>query len=505
MASKQSIQLVLLHTNDIHGRHRPVEVSPGSATSQTGDTGQTVYEFDHDGRAGGFAALATAVQRIRRQHGAENVILMDGGDTFSDDLLGNLTEGEAVIRLMNEVGYQFMALGNHDFDYGTPRTRELQEIARFPMRAANVLERETGEPFLGDPTLVLEAGGLRIGLLALGYTNTPLTGNPKNIEPLEFVDGVEVARRHVSELRQKADVVVVLSHQGTAMDEVLAEEVQEIDLIIGAHSHDWIPSTRFGRVWMVQAASDATVLGRTMLTIEDGRVTDVSSEIDVLWLEEYPEDERVAQRVAELRAPYRERLEEVIATAAEPIGRNYKSESPFDRLAGEIMRRRTGAAVSFMPGVGYGVTLRPGPITREALYTMIPHPAPLVTLEMSGEQIVSTLEQTATNLKPKSSREVVGGLVQTSGVRYTLDLTQPLGQRVRDVSIGDEPIDGERAYPVVTNGGLLNGIHHYTAFAEGRNIDRTEMIVTEVVEEGLRQMGTVHAPAMGEVTLVRES
>jgi 5'-nucleotidase / UDP-sugar diphosphatase len=161
--------------------------------------------------------------------------------------------------------------------------------------------------------------------------------------------------------------------------------------------------------------------------------------------------------------------------------------------------------VSFMPGVGYGVTLHPGPITREALYTMIPHPAPLVTLEMSGEQILATLEQTATNLNPRSSREVVGGLVQTSGVRYTLDLTQPLGQRVRDVRIGDEPIDRQRAYPVVTNGGLLNGIHHYTAFAEGRNIERTEMIVTEVVEEGLRQMGIVHAPAMGEVTLIRES
>ncbi|MFP5406578.1 MAG: metallophosphoesterase, partial [Gammaproteobacteria bacterium] len=133
MSTKQALpgadavarSVTLLYTNDFHGRYVPFAVEPGNATAQTGDPGRSPQSFEHAGRVGGFAALATAIERIRQARGPANVVLLHGGDTFSDDLLGNLTQGEAVIRLMNEVGYEFSALGNHDFDYGAQRTREL--------------------------------------------------------------------------------------------------------------------------------------------------------------------------------------------------------------------------------------------------------------------------------------------------------------------------------------------------------------------------------------------
>jgi 5'-nucleotidase / UDP-sugar diphosphatase len=233
MSGQSTRTVTILHTNDFHGRHQAVRVIKGNATAQTGDPGRDWDEFEREGLAGGFPALATAVNRFREQRGAENVVLVDAGDAFGDDLLGNLTEGEAVVRLMNTTGYQMMALGNHDFDYGKERTRALQEIAAFPMRGANVILRESGKPFLGDPTLIVEAGGARIGFLLLGYHNTAQTGNPKNLAGLAFESGVDAARRHVPGLSQRADVVVVVSHQGTAMDRVLAQEVAGIDVIIG--------------------------------------------------------------------------------------------------------------------------------------------------------------------------------------------------------------------------------------------------------------------------------
>lgn len=159
--------VTILHTNDFHGRHAAFEVAPGDATAQTGDHGRDHVEFDRAGRIGGFPGLATAIAERRRALGRDNVLLVDGGDTFSDDLLGNLTKGEAMIRLMNAVGYQFMALGNHDFDYGFERTRELARIARFPMRGANIVEHAAGAPVFGDPTLVKTVRGVKIGLLAL--------------------------------------------------------------------------------------------------------------------------------------------------------------------------------------------------------------------------------------------------------------------------------------------------------------------------------------------------
>lgn len=109
-------QITILHTNDMHGRHTPFHVSTGDATAQTGDPGRSASSFDRAGSIGGFEYLAAAIKDIRAREGAKNVLLLDGGDTFSDDLLGNLTRGEAMIRLMNAVGYDAMALGNHDFD-----------------------------------------------------------------------------------------------------------------------------------------------------------------------------------------------------------------------------------------------------------------------------------------------------------------------------------------------------------------------------------------------------
>ena len=226
--------------------------------------------FSRRGLVGGYAALATAIKALRARHGADNVLLLHGGDTFSDDLLGNLTRGEATIRLMNALGFQFLALGNHDFDYGADRTRELQRIASFPMRAANVTDAN-GKPFLGEPAQVFEVAGARVAVLALGYHNTDQTGSRDNVRGLSFGSGIDAARQWVPRLRSRADVVVVLSHQGSKVDRELARAVPGIDLIVGAHSHDAIsPPERVGGTWMVQALSDAAALGEVTLTLGAG-------------------------------------------------------------------------------------------------------------------------------------------------------------------------------------------------------------------------------------------
>lgn len=119
---------------------------------------------------------------------------------------------------MNVVGYDFMTLGNYDFDYGLERTRELQRIAQFPMRSANIIERAGGEPLFGDPMRVLTVNGIKVGLLALGYHNTPFTGDRANVRGLEFMNGIESARRLVPEMRRHVETIIVVSHQGSKVD-----------------------------------------------------------------------------------------------------------------------------------------------------------------------------------------------------------------------------------------------------------------------------------------------
>ena len=407
-----------------------------------------------------------------------------------------------MIRLMNAVGYQFMALGNHDFDYGFRRTRELAQMARFPMRGANIAERATGKPVLGDPTLLVTVGGIRIGLLALGYHNTDLTGDRDNVRDLMFDSGIETARRLVPALRRSAEAIVVVSHQGSKVDRKLLRDVEGIDLVIGAHSHDLIsPPEQVGGGWLVQAMSDGAMLGEVSLTLRDGRPLEVSGTVHPVWADHFADHPEIATLVAELREAHRERLEEVIATAAERIGRQYKSESPFDKLVGRIMREKTGAEVAFLPGVGYGVSLMPGPITREALATLLPHPSKVTTFTLTGAQIREILEQSATNQAPDDPLAGVGGLVQTDGIAWSADLRRPAGQRVENVTTNKVPIEPARRYPVVTSAGMLGGLHKYETFAHGEDVNKLDHTISGLVEAAFRKAGTVRAPALGDVAV----
>lgn len=501
---KEMTTITILSTNDFHGRYTPFAAGPADATSQANDPGgETPYEFGRSGRVGGFSWLAAAVDKVRRGRGADTVLLVHAGDTFSDDLLGNLTQGEAMIRLMNALGYDFMAFGNHDFDYGIDRTRELAKIARFPMRGANVVEIESGSPLLGEPFIIREIGGVKVALLALGYHNTEWTTNPDNISGLRFTSGIEAARRYVPDLRSRADVVVVLSHQGAKVDRLLAREVEGIDLIIGGHSHDLIASEQAAEGCpIVQALSDGAVLGETVIQVENGKVVRVAGRNHMLWNDGEP-DPGMAARIQELRAPYRSRLEEILTEAVEPIPRQYKSESPFDVWIGERLIEETGAEIAILPGIGYGISIQKGPVTRELLYTLLPHEVKLVTLKLTGNQIREILEQCAVNLKPEDLMETVGGLVQTAGLRWTLDLARPIGERIRDIRVKDAPIQPDRLYSVATHSGMLAGIHRYDTFKQGTDIRRMQRQVNELIEEKMNTMKDIKAPELGQITVLR--
>ncbi|WP_225986426.1 bifunctional UDP-sugar hydrolase/5'-nucleotidase [Rufibacter sp. LB8] len=506
MPENQQKSISILHTNDMHGTYMPFMTTRDNATAQTGDAGRdTLITFDKAAKIGGFAYLASAVKKVRKEKGAENVLLVDGGDTFSDDQLGNLTKGEAMIRFMNAVNYDLMALGNHDFDYGLPRTLELEQMAVFPMRAANIMDENTQQPIFGDPYIITEKNGVKVAILALGYRNTPKTGNPDIVKGLSFKVGQEVAKIYVPELRKKADIVVVLSHEGAAVDYKMAREVEGIDLIIGAHSHDILePRKKIGQTFVVQAMSDGAVLGETELIIRDQKLVDVKTHHHWLWNNQLQPDAEIQALIDQQRTPHLQKLQELVVESKAIIGRQYKSESPFDKLVGNLLLKEFKGDVAIMPGVGYGISFKPGPVTSEEVYKLLPHPSKIVTLTMTGKQLKSTLEQAAKNLKPENKLEAVGGLIQTAGIRYQIDLTKPIGERVSNVQIKSQPVKDAQNYKVVTHNGLLTGLHNFNEIGKGQNIIKTGKPLTDFIIQKLKEMKTVAMPDnMGEVAIKR--
>jgi len=253
----------------------------------------------------------------------------------------------------------------------------------------------------------------------------------------------------------------------------------------------------------VQALSDASALGELNIVVSDGRVTTVSGAVRELYADDYTPDPRFVQLLDSIRRPFLDTLQAVVATAATRLGRQYKSESPVDVLAADILRRASKSDVAFLPGLGFGVTVQPGPITREMVVGLFPHPTSVIHERLSGRQILAVLEQSATNLRPLNDLDRVGGLIQTSGMRWKVDLTRPVGHRVSDVHIGERVLDADTQYRVTTNGGLLQGTHRQATFAEGTEIVRDARSFASVLEEGMRTLGTIHAPALGAVTLVK--
>ncbi|WP_051931159.1 bifunctional metallophosphatase/5'-nucleotidase [Gillisia sp. Hel_I_29] len=494
--------ITILHTNDMHGSYMPFETNLGNATAQTGDSIDNYMKFERKAKIGGFEYLASAIKSVRKNKGVDSVILLDGGDTFSDDQLGNLTKGEAMIKLMNEVNYDLMALGNHDFDYGLDRTKELQQLANFPMRAANITVNETGKSIFGEPYIILNKGDVKIAILALSYRNTPLTGNSKNIEGLEFGIGVDAVNKYLPILKEKADIIVLLSHEGMAVDKVIAEEIEGVDLIVGAHSHDVIsPPIKINNTYIVQALSDVAILGETEIQIRDKKIVNLNSNYHYLWHDKMSPDMEIQKMVKDLRAPYLSSLEEKITKTNTIIGRQYKSESPFDKFVTSLMMDELNVEAAFLPGVGYGISLE-GDITSEDIFKLLPHPAKIVTLEITGEQIRKTLEQTAINIKPTDKMNTVGGLIQSSGIQYNLNFNNPVGQRISDIKIKDENLDLEKRYKIATHTGMLRGIHNYEEFGKGVDIQKTDIILTEFVLQHLRDLNELAFPKrMGEVIL----
>lgn len=505
LAGEPSVKSIsFLHTNDMHGSYMPFMTTTDNATAQTGDSIDNLVRFDRAQEIGGFAWVAGAINSVREKRGEDKVILLDGGDTFGDDQLGNLTKGEAMIKMMNLVDYDLMALGNHDFDYGLEQTRNLEKLANFPMRAANIIKESTGKPIFGEAYVIIEKQGLKIALLPLGYRNTPLTGNPANIKGLRFETGINTIREQLPKLEKEADLVVVLSHEGMAVDKLIAEEVTGVDLIVGAHSHDVIyPPMKIGDTYIVQALSDASVLGETTVNLQDGRINNVEANYHYLWHDEVEPDSEVNALISQLREEYRSKLEEKVTVVDTIIGRQYKSESPFDKVVNNLMRENYNTEVAFMPGVGYGISLQ-DEVKSEDIYKLLPHPAKIITLELTGEQIKATLEQSAANIKPKDKLKTVGGLIQTSGISYKLDFNKPVKQRISDIKVNGQDIVPSRSYKVATHSGMLNGIHNYTEFKKGKNLEKTGQPLNEFIVEQLKKNEVLEFPDnMGEVVIVQ--
>lgn len=410
------------------------------------------------GRMGGYAHLATLVKRVRAERPGRT-LLLDSGDTLQGSATALWTHGEDMVRAINLLGVDVFT-AHWEFTYGIARVREIfgdkdrRGTFRGDFVAHNVADITWGLP--GDPIFhsytVREVGGVRLGIIGQVFPYTPISHPLRFVPDLTFGIQEERIQRLVDELRGRlrVDAVVLLSHNGVAVDLKLAGRVKGLDVILGGHTHDGLPRPiRVGTTLVVNSGAHGKFLSRLDLEVRGGRVLDYRYKLIPVLSNDIPADPEMAALIREIRAPYETKLAERLAVSESLLYRRGNFNGSFDELILEALLKHYDAEVAFSPGFRWGITLLPGQtITLEDVYshTALTYPNTWVR-EMTGAEIKAIMEDVADNLFHKDPYLRQGGdMVRMGGLSYTIDPAAEAGRRITELRVGERPLDPQRRY-----------------------------------------------------------
>ena len=476
------VKLTIVHTNDVHSR-------------VTGNDNDLI----------GYARLATLVKELRE---AGNLILLDAGDTTHGLPIATVSNGESIIRLMNQIGYDAMVPGNHDFNYGYERLVELNEMADFPILAANVVkEDETRD--LQEYTII-EIDGLKVGIFGLTTQETTYKSNPKNTEGLEFRDPVAVAEEMVVKLEEEGvDLIIALAHIGVdeeshpkATD--VAERVEGIDIIVDGHSHTKLDEGKLvGDTLIVQAGEHLNNIGLVDIEFVDGEIAKKEAKLisfeEALELEE---DEEISKEIARLEEENQKILSVAIGQSnVELVGEREvvrAGESNLGNLATDAMLDITGADVAMTNGGGIRASIPAGEITKGNVLEVFPFGNYIVVLELTGEEILNALEH-GVDTYP----ELAGKFPHVAGMTYKIDPSKEAGNRIVELLVDGEPIELDKSYTLATNDFMAVGGDGYTMFEDAPIVGEFEGL-DEALIKYIEKIGVVEYEVEGRITAIEE-
>jgi len=476
--------LNILHINDFHSRFESITGTDSNCNAEGESKGECF---------GGIGRLRTAIDQRRDalKAAGENVVLLSAGDNFQGSLYYTQYKSQIVTDFFNQMGFDVVATGNHEFDDGPEEYAKFIENAQFPVIGGN-FDTSKDQTLAGRPSgvIVLNVGGEQVAFVGATTEDTPEISSSG--PTIEFQSVVDYVRGAVGVLEQAGiDKIVVLSHIGYVEDQALAAAVPGIDLIVGGHSHTLLSDTDEkaagpyptmvsagnSQVPVVQAHQYGKYLGDLKVTWDDdGKVIAADGEPLLLDASVAPDEVFVAE-VAELGVPLEELKAEVIGTATALIEGdrnvcrvmecamgNLVADAQLDRVADQ------GISISIANSGGLRASIDAGEITMGEALTVLPFSNTLSTFELKGADIVASLENGLSQIE-----EVAGRFPQVAGLKFSFDKSRPAGERlVGDVLVQEGeawvPIDPDKTYGVVTNNFVRNGGDGYTLFAEnGQN------------------------------------
>jgi 5'-nucleotidase len=502
-----TFSLTILHTNDTHSHLEEFDNYGGSC-----DEDETCY--------GGVARRNYQINMIRE--GGGNVLLVDGGDAFQGTLYFNEYHGVANLHFMNHLGYQGMAVGNHEFDLGPDPLGHFASYANFPVLSANLdVSSEPALAGLVQPYTTVNVGGETIGLIGLTTEDVTIISNIGS--NVKVKDPTSSAQEAVAALQaQGVNKIVLLSHMGYGPDNALATTVAGIDVVVGGHSHtllgtmagaegpypNAITSPAGEPVLVVQAGSWGEYLGRLDVTFDtNGVITGYGGE-PILLDNSIPKDAEVEEALMTQFAPALDALKSTVVgqTSVDLDGeRNHVrgQETNLGNLVCDAMlwaTRSDNTQVCLTNGGGIRASVGAGDVTMGDVLSVHPFGNTLVDLDLTGAQIIEALENGVSEVEEGSGR-----FSQVGGMRYTFNPDLPSGSRIIlvEVMMGDgyQTLDPNKSYRLVTNNFLFGGGDGYSVFEQGTGVYETGVVLSDAIGDYIKAFSPVSPQAEGRINM----
>jgi sulfur-oxidizing protein SoxB len=425
------------------------------------------------GKVGGFAHLATLVNKMRAEAPLGRSLLIDSGDTWQGSGTAYWTRGRDMVEACNLLGVDLMT-GHWEFTYQDTEVLDNAALFKGEFLAQNCKVKEdalfdydladrgdfnedSGRVF--KPYSMRELGDLRIAVIGQAFPYVPIA-NPQRFIP-DWTFGIQQddMQTLVNRVRdeESPDAVILLSHNGMDTDLKMAAQVRGIDAIFGGHTHDGMPaavpvSNAGGKTLVTNAGSNGKFLGVMDMDIRGGKLRDFRYRLLPVFSNLLPADAQMSGHIAAVRAPYLGKLQEELSIAEGLLYRRGNFNGTFDQIICDALRAESDAQIALSPGFRWGTTVLPGQaITMEHVMdqTCITYPETYVR-EMNGENLKLILEDVADNLFNKDPYYQQGGdMVRLGGMDYSIDPEADAGERIDDMQLDDGTrIEASKNYKV---------------------------------------------------------
>ncbi|EAO9742737.1 bifunctional UDP-sugar hydrolase/5'-nucleotidase UshA [Salmonella enterica] len=519
----KTYKITILHTNDHHGHFWRSEYG----------------EY-------GLAAQKTLVDSIRKEVAQEggSVLLLSGGDINTGVPESDLQDAEPDFRGMNLIGYDAMAVGNHEFDNPLTVLRQQEKWAKFPFLSANIYQKSTGER-LFKPWAIFTRQDIKIAVIGLTTDDTAKIGNPEYFTDIEFRKPAEEAKVVIQELNmnEKPDVIIATTHMGhydngdhgsnAPGDVEMARSLPagSLAMIVGGHSQDpvcmasenkkqvnYVPGTpcapdKQNGIWIVQAHEWGKYVGRADFEFRNGEMKMVNYQLipvnlkkKVTWDNGKSERVLYTPEIAEnpqmlsLLTPYQNKGKAQLEVKIGSVNGLLEGDRSKVRFVQTNMGRvilaaqiaRTGADFGVMSGGGIRDSIEAGDITYKSVLKVQPFGNIVVYADMSGKEVVDYLTAVA-QMKPDS-----GAYPQFANVSFVAK-----EGKLTDLKIKGEPVDPAKTYRMATLSFNATGGDGYPRIDNKPGYVNTGFIDAEVLKEFIQQNSPLDAAAFtpkGEVS-----